>query len=247
MMINLKNKIVVVLGGSGLLGKEFVKQIRENDGIAINADINEKSELEKHTFKCDITDEKSIVFLIENVIKKFGRIDGWINTAYPRTSDWGDRIDNISFDSFRKNVDMHMNGYFIASKLAIDAMLVNKQGSLINISSIYGIVGPDFTVYEGTNMSNSVTYAAIKGGIVNFNRFLSSYYGGNGIRVNAISPGGIFDNQAEPFLSNYNKKVPLKRMGTPQDIAPAAVYLLSDASSYVTGHNLIIDGGWTAI
>lgn len=246
-MINLKNKIVVVVGGNGLLGKEFVKQIRENEGTAINADINQKSDLDKHTFECDITDEHSIKKLIENVLTKFGRIDGWINTAYPRTADWGDRIDNIDFDSFRKNVDMHMNGYFIASKLAIDAMLPNQKGSLINIASIYGVVGPDFTIYEGTKMSNSVTYAAIKGGIVNFTRFLASYYGANGIRVNTVSPGGIFDNQPEPFLSNYNKKVPLKRMGTPQDIAPGVVYLLSDAANYVTGQNLIIDGGWTCI
>lgn len=246
-MINLINKVVVVVGGSGLLGKEFLKQITENGGTAINADINQKSDLDKFTFECDITDEKSIANLIENVVKKFGKIDGWINTAYPRTADWGDKIDDIVFDSFRKNVDMHMNGYFIASKLAIEAMLPNNHGSLINISSIYGIVGPDFTIYEGTDMSNSVTYAAIKGGIVNFTRFLASYYGGRGIRVNTISPGGIFDNQQEPFLSNYNKKVPLKRMGTPSDIAPGVVYLLSDASSYVTGHNLIIDGGWTCI
>ncbi len=246
-MIHLKNKVIVVVGGSGMLGKEFVKQINENHGIAINADINEKSDLDKHTFECNITDETSIAHLIESVIKKFGRIDGWINTAYPRTPDWGTKIDAISFDSWRKNVDMHLNGYFIASKLAIDAMLPNKKGSLINISSIYGIVGPDFTIYEDTEMTMPAAYSAIKGGLINLGQYLASYYGKSGIRVNTISPGGIFDNQPESFLNNYNKKVPLKRMGTPQDIAPAAVYLLSDASSYITGHNLIIDGGWTCI
>jgi len=246
-MINLKNKIIVVVGGSGMLGKEFVKEIRENDGIAINADINQQSDIGNHTFECNITDEKSIVQLIDAVIKKFGRIDGWINTAYPRTADWGAKIDTISFDSWRKNVDMHLNGYFICSKLAIDAMLPNKKGSLINISSIYGVVGPDFTIYEGTEMTMPAAYSAIKGGLINLGQYLASYYGKSGIRVNTISPGGIFDNQPASFLKNYNNKVPLKRMGTPQDIAPAAVYLLSDASSYVTGHNLIIDGGWTCI
>jgi len=246
-MINLKNKIIVVVGGSGMLGKEFVKQLKESEGIVINADINEESDLNLFTFKCDITDEKSISHLISNVLQKFGRIDGWINTAYPRTDDWGAKIDNISFDSWRKNVDMHLNGYFISSKLAIDAMLKNEGGSLINVASIYGIVGPDFSVYEGTEMTMPAAYSAIKGGLVNLTQYLASYYGKLGIRVNTISPGGIFDNQPESFLNNYNKKVPLKRMGTPKDIAPAAVYLLSDASSYVTGHNLIIDGGWTAI
>ncbi len=246
-MINLKNKIIVVVGGNGMLGKEFVNEIRKNDGIAINADINQQSDIEKHSFECNITDEKSIVQLIDAVLKRFGRIDGWINTAYPRTADWGAKIDTISFDSWRKNVDMHLNGYFICSKLAIDAMLPNNKGSLINISSIYGVVGPDFTVYEGTEMTMPAAYSAIKGGLINLGQYLASYYGKSGIRVNTISPGGIFDNQPPSFLKNYNNKVPLKRMGTPQDIAPAAVYLLSDSSSYVTGHNLIIDGGWTCI
>lgn len=246
-MIHLKNKIVIVTGGNGLLGKEFVKQITENGGTAINANTSQQAESDKNIFECDITNENSITNLIENILKKHGRIDGWINTAYPRTDDWGRKIDNISFDSWRKNVDMHLNGYFIASKLAIDAMLPNKQGSLINISSIYGMVGPDFTIYEGTEMTVPPAYSVIKSGIINMGRYLASYYGKSGIRINTISPGGIFDNQPEPFLSNYNKKVPLKRMGTPQDIAPAAVYLLSDASSYITGHNMVIDGGWTAI
>lgn len=246
-MIHLKNKIIVVVGGNGLLGKEFVKQIRENGGTAICADIMQTSDLKNHTFQCDITDEKSIANLIEHVLKEHGRIDGWINTAYPRTEDWGKKIDTISFDSWKKNVDMHLNGYFISSKLAIDAMLPNKKGSLINISSIYGMVGPDFSLYEGTEMTMPVAYSAIKGGLINLGKYLASYYGKSGIRVNTISPGGIFDNQPASFLENYNRKVPLKRMGTADDIAPAAIYLLSDASSYVTGHNLVVDGGWTAI
>ncbi|MEO6901889.1 MAG: oxidoreductase [Bacteroidia bacterium] len=246
-MIHLKNKVIVVVGGDGMLGREFLKQIVENGGIAINADINQQSNLEEHTFNCDITDEKSIANLIDNVLKKWNRIDGWVNSAYPRTEDWGKKIDNIVFDSWKKNIDMHLNGYFIASKLAIDAMLPKKQGSLINIASIYGVVGPDFTIYEGTEMTMPVAYSAIKGGLINLTHYLASYYGKVSIRVNTISPGGIFDNQPASFVEKYNKKVPLKRMGTPQDIAPAVVYLLSDSASYVTGHNLIIDGGWTAI
>ncbi len=246
-MIHLKDKIIVVVGGSGLLGKEFVKQINASDGFAINADIDVENALEKGTFHCNITEEASLKVLIAAVLKKYGRIDGWVNSAYPRTKDWGQGIDEIDFDSWRKNVDMHMNSYFISSKLAVDAMLPNKKGSIINISSIYGVVGPDFTVYEGTTMTSSVIYAAIKGGINNFTRFMASYYGKANIRVNTLSPGGIFDNQNPIFVGNFNNKVPMKRMGRPEDIAPGVVYLLSDAASYVTGHNLIIDGGWTAI
>ena len=120
-------------------------------------------------------------------------------------------------------------------------------GSIVNISSIYGTVGPDFTIYEGTNMTMPAAYSAIKGGVINFTRYLASYLGPQNIRVNTISPGGIFDNQPANFVDNYNKKVPLRRMGLPNDITPSVIFLLSDESSYITGQNIIIDGGWTAI
>ncbi len=247
-MINVNEKIVVVLGANGTLGSKFVKELNIHGGTAISADIDLTSDLENLTYQADITKESSIKELIDAVINKFGRIDGWINTAYPRTDDWGEKIDNIKFESWKKNVDMHMNGYFIASKLAIDAMLPNKKGSLINISSIYGTVAPDFSIYDGTNKTMPAAYSAIKGGINNISNYLASYYGKQGIRVNTISPGGIKDpGMPEKFIDTYNKKVPLNRMGTPEDIAPSVVFLLSDSSSYITGHNLIIDGGWTTI
>jgi NAD(P)-dependent dehydrogenase (short-subunit alcohol dehydrogenase family) len=120
-------------------------------------------------------------------------------------------------------------------------------GSLINMSSIYGLTGPDFTIYEGTQMTTPVAYSAIKGGINNMSRYLASYYGPYQVRVNTVSPGGIFDNQPQQFVENYNKKVPMRRMGSPKDIVAAVHYLLTDEASYVTGHNLVVDGGWTAI
>jgi len=124
----------------------------------------------------------------------------------------------------------------------------NQQfGSIVNISSIYGTVGPDFTIYEGTNMTMPAAYSAIKGGIVNFTRYLASYYGPYGIRVNCVSPGGILDQQDELFVKQYEKKVPMRRMGLPEDIAPSISFLLSDETKYITGQNLIIDGGWTSI
>ena len=122
-----------------------------------------------------------------------------------------------------------------------------KKGSLINIASTYGINGPDFSIYEGTEMTMPAAYAVIKGGLVNFTKYLASYYAKHGVRVNALSPGGVFDNQPESFVKNYNKKTPLGRMARPEDMVGAIVYLASDASSYVTGHNLVVDGGWSAV
>lgn len=126
-------------------------------------------------------------------------------------------------------------------------MAAKKNGSIVNIGSIYGTVGPDFNVYNNTELTMPAAYSAIKGGVINFTRYLSSYYGKNNIRVNCVSPGGIFNNQPVEFVKNYENKVPMQRMGKPEDISPAVSFLLSDDSSYITGQNLIIDGGWTSI
>jgi len=246
-MIDLKDKIIVVTGGNGLLGTSFMERIRAAGGIAISADIYAANDPEQDTMHCDITDEASVSALIAAVVGKYGRIDGWINNAYPRTKDWGTAFEKIPLASWQQNVDMHLNGYFLCCKLALEQMKKQGSGSLINMGSIYGIGGPDFTVYEGTEIVNPAAYSAIKGGIINLTRYLASYYGKHQVRVNCISPGGIFDNQHETFVQQYEKRVPVKRMGLPKDIAPAAVFLLSDDSSYITGHNLVIDGGWSAI
>ena len=126
-------------------------------------------------------------------------------------------------------------------------MKIQGSGSLINMSSIYGLIGPDFTIYDGTEMTMPAAYSAIKGGIVNFTRYLASYYGPYGIRLNCVSPGGIFDNQKEIFVKQYEQKVPMRRMGIPEDIPPSVAFLLSDDAGYITGQNLMVDGGWTAI
>ena len=126
-------------------------------------------------------------------------------------------------------------------------MAEQKSGVIINIASIYGIVGNDFSLYEDYDGTSPAAYSAIKGGVINFTRYLASYYGKKGIRVNCVSPGGILDNQPKSFISKYNSKVPLGRMGNPQDIAPSVSFLLSDEARYITGQNLIVDGGWTSI
>jgi NAD(P)-dependent dehydrogenase (short-subunit alcohol dehydrogenase family) len=109
------------------------------------------------------------------------------------------------------------------------------------------LVGPDFGVYDGTEMTMPAAYSAIKGGVVNFSRYLASYYGPDNIRINCVSPGGIFDNQNDIFIKQYERRVPMRRMGLPADIAPSVTFLLSDAAGYITGHNLMVDGGWTII
>jgi NAD(P)-dependent dehydrogenase (short-subunit alcohol dehydrogenase family) len=245
-MFSIKDKVIVVTGGNGLLGKEMVSIFRENGAIAISVDIYFEKQSEDE-YLVDITNEESVKSVIKLIIEKYNKIDGWVNNAYPRTKDWGNKFEDILVESWRKNVDMHLNGYFICCQIILEQMKVQGFGSVINMSSIYGLIGPDFTIYNDTNMTMPAAYSAIKGGLNNLTRYLASYFGKYQIRINTVSPGGIFDNQPETFVNNYNHKVPLKRMGTPKDIVSAVFYLLTDEASYVTGHNLVVDGGWTAV
>ena len=245
-MFSIKNKIIVVTGGNGLLGRKMVSTFREQGALVISADIYFESQ-GNDDFIIDITDENSVKDGVTAIVEKYKRIDGWVNNAYPRTKDWGTKFENIPLESWRKNVDMHLNGYFLCCQVVLEQMKIQGFGSLINMSSIYGLVGPDFTVYEGTEMTTPAAYSAIKGGLNNFTRYLASYYGASQIRINTVSPGGILDNQPKSFIENYNEKVPMRRMGSPKDIVSAVYFLLSDESGYVTGHNLVVDGGWSII
>jgi NAD(P)-dependent dehydrogenase (short-subunit alcohol dehydrogenase family) len=126
---------------------------------------------------------------------------------------------------------------------------MKKQGfgNIVNIGSIYGIVGPDFDIYENTNSTMPAAYSAIKGGVITFTKYLASFYGKYNLRVNCVSPGGIFNNQNEQFVKRYETKTPLKKMAKANQISPAIVFLLSDSAEYITGHNLVVDGGWTIV
>ena len=246
-MINLNDKVIIVTGGSGLLGTEIIYQIKKLGAIVINLEINIKTNVELTEIECDITNPESINNTISLIIQKFGKIDGLVNNAYPRTNDWGNKFEDIKIDSWKSNIDMQLNSTFYLCQIVLEKMKIQKFGSIINMASIYGLVGPDFSVYANTDMTMPAAYSAIKGGVISFTRYLSSYYGKYNIRINCISPGGIFNNQPDTFVKNYEKKVPMNRMGKPSDISPAVCFMLSDESSYITGHNLVIDGGWVTI
>jgi NAD(P)-dependent dehydrogenase (short-subunit alcohol dehydrogenase family) len=243
----MKDKIILVTGGSGLLGKEMISDIQKKGGIAINVDLKVETNLEKGELQVDITNDESIQKGIDQVFSKYKRIDCLVNNAYPRTVDWGEKFENVKPDSWRKNIDMQLNSTFVFCQKVLKIMVDQKAGSIVNIASIYGLVGNDFTIYEEYGGTSPAAYSAIKGGIINFSRYLASYHGHNGIRINCVSPGGILDNQHPSFISRYESKVPMRRLGNPEDIAPSVTFLLSDEAKYITGHNLIVDGGWTCI
>lgn len=253
----LKNRVVVITGGAGLIGQEFVKAVVENDGIAIIADINTKigkkvkkdlsQELNTdniHFIKLDITSKKSLKKCIEKLDKKYGKIDAVVNNAYPRNKNYAKSFFDVEYDDFVENLGLNLGGYFITSQQFAKYFQKQGYGNIVNISSIYGVVAPKFEIYEGTQMTMPIEYAAIKSGLLHITKYMAKYFKGMNIKVNALSPGGIFDNQDSLFLSAYKQQCLTKGMLHKNDLAGTLIYLLSDMSQYVNGQNIIVDDGF---
>lgn len=256
---SLENNVIVITGGAGLIGREFAKAVASNGGIAILADIDEKlgkktanrisKEIDTENIefiKLDITSKNSIDKMIEFLVKKYRKIDALVNNAYPTNKNYGRKFEDVEYKDFCENVNMHLGGYFLVTKEVSRVMKRQNYGNIINIASIYGFVAPRFEIYKGTDMTVPVEYSAIKGGLINLTKYLASYLGKYNIRVNAISPGGVYDNQPENFVKKYSERVVLgKKMGNRNDLKGALLFLLSDASKYITGQNIVVDGGWS--
>jgi len=256
---DLKNKIVVITGGAGLIGKGFVKAVVENGGTAIIADIDEitgnkvKDEISKESgsdkiefVKLDMTSRQSIQDLIDVIINKHKVIDALVNNAYPRNKNYGRKFEDVTYEDFCENLNLHLGGYFLMSQEISRVMVNQKRGVIVNIASIYGFMAPRFELYENAGFTSPVEYSAIKGALLSLTKYLASYLGKHDIRVNAISPGGVHDNQPESFVTQYSKKTVIgNRMADADDLTGALIFLLSDASKYVTGQNIVVDGGWS--
>jgi NAD(P)-dependent dehydrogenase (short-subunit alcohol dehydrogenase family) len=247
MNCRLKDKIIIITGGNGLLGKAIIERLTLEGAFCINFEINIESNNDLSNVYCDITDSDSVDKALALVFSKYPKIDGLVNNAYPRTKDWSNKFEEIELNSWKQNIDWQLNSYFYLTQKVANHMSLLNSGSIVNIASIYGVVGPDFTVYEGTTMTMPAAYSAIKGAIINFTRYVASYFGPKQVRANCVSPGGIFDQQNQLFVDNYCKKVPMRRLANPEDIAPTIAFLLSNDSKYITGQNIIVDGGWTSI
>lgn len=245
---SLSGRVVAITGGRGLIGSAVAAAARKCDATVLALDIAENTpDTGIHVEAFDITNIDARMERLSELESRYGKITGWVNCAYPRTPDWGLKLEEIPAASWQANIDRHLNSYCLWSSTIAERMATHGGGSIVNLASIYGMVGPDFTVYQGTQMTMPAAYAAIKGGVIAYGRYLASYFGARGVRVNTVSPGGVFDGQADSFVARYNQRLPLGRMAKVTEVAWPIIFLLSDASSYVTGENLAIDGGWTAV
>ena len=254
----LKNKVVVITGGAGLLGQEFAKTIIMTNGIAIIADFNQEkgTEVTEYLQKLfpaatvkfqflDINDKDSIQQLINSLNQKYGKIDALVNNAYPRNKNYGRKFEDVTYEDFCENLNINLGGYFLTSQQFLIYFSKQGFGNIINISSIYGVIAPRFEIYDNTPMTMPVEYAAIKSALIHLTKYMAKYYKGKNIRVNAISLGGLIDNQPKEFLESYKSFCLNKGMLDKSDINGTLIYLLSNLSNFINGQNIVIDDGFT--
>jgi NAD(P)-dependent dehydrogenase (short-subunit alcohol dehydrogenase family) len=265
-IFDLTGKNILITGAAGVLGKSFVKSFLEFNANVIMVDldqdqldilVNEFAVKEGQRIiglACDITKEDAVVNLIKKVESDFGEIHVLHNNAASKSSDlkkfFAD-FEDFSFEIWREVMSVNIDAMFLMAKHVGKHMVTkNIKGSIIQTASIYGVVAPDQSIYDGSNylggkINTPAVYSASKAGVIGLTQYLSTYWGSKGIRVNTITPGGIQSGQNDIFLEKYSKKVPLGRMGQADELAGALIFLASDASSYVTGQNIIVDGGFT--
>lgn len=259
------NEIVIITGASGQLGIQYSVFLLSKGARVVGIDINASDEVKKLSqqknkyffIKADITSKKNLESSLLKIKKKFGPPTVLINNAALDSPPSSSSKDNGPFetypeDSWDKVLNVNLKGVFLACQIFGNDMAKNKYGSIINISSIYGVVSPDQTLYDyrrkdGNSFFKPVAYSASKSGIINLTKYIAQYWSRSGVRVNTLVISGVFNNQEKEFIDVYSQRIPIGRMAEPSEYNEAILFLSSNASSYMTGSELVIDGGWTAI
>lgn len=265
-IFNLTDRCVLLTGGAGILGKHFARILLEAGAkvaivdIAADAVTAVTAELSEHFGEMvfgvtgDVADPASVTSTVECILQRFGAIDVLVNNAGTKTRDLAAffaPFEEYDLETWREIMGVNIDGMFLMAQAVGRHMVERRRGSIIQIASIYGVMAPDQRIYEGSHYLNRqintpAVYSASKAAVVGLSKYLATYWAHAGIRVNTISPGGMVSGQNEVFQTNYGRRVPLGRMGQPEELLGALLYLASDASSYVTGQNLLVDGGLSA-
>lgn len=254
---SLTGKVVIVSGGAGLLGRRFCHDIAERGGVVAVADIDfaaAKEVAEKisgafpgraYPVHLDITSEESVLQAIADVSEKYRVIDAVVNNAYPRNKNYGRKVEEVRYEDFCENTSLHLGGYFLMMQKFAAYFSKQGRGNIINMSSVYGVIPPRFAIYQDLSFTMPVEYAAIKSAVLHLTKYFAQFLKKDGVRVNAISPGGIFDSQPAAFVERYRDLSGEKGMLATADVSGVLMFLLSDASKMMTGQNLIVDDGFS--
>ena len=259
-LFRLKNKKILILGGLGKLGKQFINTFIDYGAEKIIVvDIVEppKSTKKINYYKCDLSDNVKLNHLFDTILSKEKKIHSLVYNVYSKPKDYYKENINYDLSTWKKVVDVNLTAAYISSQKIIKHFIKKKiNGNVVFLSSTYGIVSPNLNIYKNLSKKKNIyggnfsltspaVYTSTKSALLGLTKYLAGEYGKNGIRVNALSPGGVYDKQEEKFVKNYSEKVPLGRMAKWHEYNGAILFLVSDASSYMTGSNLIVDGGWT--
>lgn len=254
----LDGKVVVLTGAGGIIGSVVVGTLLEAGArvLALDRDDASLSRLgAEHDSlmlqAADVADSASLRAAHARLVARWGEADALLNNAATKTDNFFEPFETFPLADWNHIMGVNLTGAMLSAQVFGSPMARRGSGSIVNTLSIYGIVGPDQGIYEGSEylgrkINTPAIYSASKAGLWGLTKYLATYWGRCGVRVNAVTPGGVYSGQNETFVRNYSAKVPLGRMASEQDMAHAMQYLCSEASRYVTGHNLVVDGGWTA-
>jgi len=254
---SLKDKVIIISGACGLIGRAFSEAVAQFGGNVIVADIPSSQpkkfaeELQKrNNVKClgvevEVEKKSSVINLKNVVLESFGKIDGLVAAHQNKSHLKFEPFENVCEENWDKVIEVNLKGTFLLCQVIGSYMAEQGSGSIVTMPSTYSVVAPNQNLYEGTSLGCPAAYSASKGGIYALSRYLASYWAKKGVRVNMITPHGVWNNHEEQFEKNFAKFSPMQRMSYNHEVAPALIYLLSDASSYVTGNNILVEGGWT--
>ncbi len=266
-LFDLTGRVVMVTGGAGFLGKEFCQKLATVGAIPVVADIDRdaaRAAAEAITqagqralaAEVDVTKKESVAAMVKAVVEAFGRVDALVNNAAldpkfdPRQAGkHAAAFEGYSLEAWQKSLEVDVTGAFLCTQAVAPVMRQQNAGVIVNVASIYGIVGPDQRLYErddGTRGYKPPAYSATKAALDGFTRYLAAYFAGTNIRANTLTFGGVFKNHDDQFLKRYAARVPMGRMMRLEEVSAPLIFLLADASAYMTGANLVVDGGWTA-